>query len=102
MISNRLQGQQYGRKCSVLDFWDNGLAGFLSRSIITVKLINLLRVYVPIDFRDNIHNWLKVSLIILVLIQILGTEKATLIGLFLIVSDSLSRRAIQKLEWTPA
>jgi len=56
----------------------------------------------PFDVGENIHKWMKRSLVILVLVQFIGTEKSFTHCLILIGSDSLSRQAIQELEWTPA
>ena len=64
--------------------------------------VNLLSVYMPFDVGENIHKWMKRSLVILVLVQFIGTEKSFTHCLILIGSDSLSRQAIQELEWTPA
>jgi len=39
----------------------------------------------PFDLGENIHTWMKVSWVIVVLVQIIGTEKSSLFGLFLLV-----------------
>jgi hypothetical protein len=56
----------------------------------------------PFDVGENINKWMKRSLVILVLVQFIGIEKSFTYCLTLVGSDSLSRQAIQELEWTPA
>ena len=57
--------------------------------------INLLIVYMTFDFGENVNKWMKVSLVILVIVQIVGTEKSFTRCLILICSDILCRQAIQ-------
>ena len=56
----------------------------------------------PFDLGENIHKWMKVSLVILLIVQIIGNEKSFTHCRILICSDSLCRQAIQEIEWTPA
>jgi hypothetical protein len=56
----------------------------------------------PFDLGENIHKWMKVSLVILLVVQIIGNEKSFTHCRILICSDSLCRQAIQEIEWTPA
>jgi hypothetical protein len=67
----------------------NGLVVFISKIHNT---INILSVLMPLDLRENIHTWMKVSLVILVLVQITGTEKVSLIGLFFLILKTCADR----------
>jgi len=56
----------------------------------------------PFDLGENIHTWMKVGLVILVLVQIVGREKRATHCLIRIGSVSLCRQTVQQLKWTPA
>ena len=64
--------------------------------------VNLLNVYMPFDLGENVHKWMKVNFVILVLVQIVGSENNFTQWLIFIGSVGLCRQAIKELEWTPA